>query len=134
VYETLILHVGFEVLTAVVMKSSDLREVTPCSPSTSHLLGARNQQDVCSIIRAMKHNVFWYLTPGSEVVRLPLRSSGQSSWLQIQRSGFDSWRREVVGLERSPLSLVSTIEELLERKISGSGLEILDYDRRDSPR
>jgi hypothetical protein len=30
---------------------------------------------------------------------------------------------EVVGLERGPLSLVSTIEELLERKSSSSGLE-----------
>jgi hypothetical protein len=29
-----------------------------------------------------------------------------------------------VGLERGPLSLVSTIEELLEGKSSGSGLEI----------
>jgi hypothetical protein len=29
----------------------------------------------------------------------------------------------VVGLERGPLSLVSTIEELLGRKSSGSGLE-----------
>jgi hypothetical protein len=28
-----------------------------------------------------------------------------------------------VGLERGPLSLVSTIEELFERKSSGSGLE-----------
>jgi hypothetical protein len=27
-----------------------------------------------------------------------------------------------MGLERGPLSLVSTIEELLERKSSGSGL------------
>jgi hypothetical protein len=32
-----------------------------------------------------------------------------------------------VGLERSPLSLVSTIEELLGRKSSGSGLESRDY-------
>jgi hypothetical protein len=59
--------------------------------------------------------------------RPPLWSSGQSSWLQIQRSGFDSWRYhifwEVVVLERGPLSLMSTIEELLERKSSGSGLE-----------
>jgi hypothetical protein len=50
----------------------------------------------------------------------PLWSSGQSSWLQIQESGFDSRRYQifwdVVGLERGPLSLVSTIEELLERK------------------
>jgi hypothetical protein len=39
-----------------------------------------------------------------------------------------------VGLERGPLSLVSTIEELLERKSSGSGLESRDYGRRDPPR
>jgi hypothetical protein len=36
-----------------------------------------------------------------------------------------------VGLERGPLSFVSTIEELLERKSSGSGLEIREYGRRD---
>jgi hypothetical protein len=51
----------------------------------------------------------------------PLWSSGQSSWLQIQRPGFDSWHkqifREVVGLERGPLSLVSTTVELLDRKV-----------------
>jgi hypothetical protein len=34
--------------------------------------------------------------------------------------GQSSWD---VGLERGPLSLVSTTEELLERKSSGSGLE-----------
>jgi hypothetical protein len=59
----------------------------------------------------------------------PLWSSGQSSWLQIQRSGFDSQRYqiflEVVGLERVPHSLVNTTEDLLERKSSGSGLESL---------
>jgi hypothetical protein len=42
-------------------------------------------------------------------------------------SGFDSRRDQifwgVVGLERGPLSLVSTTEEQLERKSSGSGLE-----------
>jgi hypothetical protein len=57
-----------------------------------------------------------------------LWSSGQSSWLQIQRSRFDSRRyqilREVVVLERGPLILVSTIEELLGRKSSGSVPEI----------
>jgi hypothetical protein len=61
--------------------------------------------------------------------------SGQSSWLQIQRSGFDSRRYqifwEVVGLERGPLSLVSTIEELLGRKSSGFGLENREYCYRD---
>jgi hypothetical protein len=59
----------------------------------------------------------------------------KSSWLQIQRSGFDSWHYQifwkVVGLEWGPLSLVSTIEELLWRKSSNSGLEIQEYDRRD---
>jgi hypothetical protein len=61
------------------------------------------------------------------VVRVPgYRSRGP---------GYDSrhcqifW--EVVGLERSLLSLVSTIEELLGRKFSGSGLENREYDRRD---
>jgi hypothetical protein len=52
--------------------------------------------------------------------RPSLWSSGQSSWQQIQTSGFDDQRYqifwEVVGLERGPLSLVSTIEELLEKK------------------
>jgi hypothetical protein len=49
--------------------------------------------------------------------------------------GFDSrhyqifW--EVVGLERRPLSLVSTIEELLGRNNSGSGLENREYGRGD---
>jgi hypothetical protein len=71
-------------------------------------------------------------------MRSPLWSSGQSSWLQIQRSEFDSRRYEifweVVGLEQGPLILVSTIEELLERKSSGSGLENRDYGCADPPR
>jgi hypothetical protein len=65
----------------------------------------------------------------------PLWFSGQSVWLQMQRSGFDSQRYqifwEVVGLERELLSLGSTIEELLGRKSSGSCLEYRDYGRRD---
>jgi hypothetical protein len=36
-----------------------------------------------------------------------------------------------VGLERGPSGLVSTIEELIERKSSGSGLENWDYGCRD---
>jgi hypothetical protein len=36
-----------------------------------------------------------------------------------------------VGLERGPLSLVRIIEELLEWKSSGSGLENRDSGRRD---
>jgi hypothetical protein len=37
-----------------------------------------------------------------------------------------------MGLERGPLSLVSSIEELLQRKGSGSSLEIQEYSRRDT--
>jgi hypothetical protein len=59
----------------------------------------------------------------------PLLPSGQVSWLQIRRPGFDSrhyqifWKKReekktVVGLERGPLSLVSTTEELLDRKVA----------------
>jgi hypothetical protein len=70
--------------------------------------------------------------------RPPLWSSGQSSWLQIQRPGFDSRhyqkKKKVVGLERGPLRLVSTIEELLGRNSSDSGLEIREYGRRDPSR
>jgi hypothetical protein len=66
---------------------------------------------------------------------ISLWSNGQSSWLQTQRS----WVRfqhyqifwEVVGLERGPLSLVGTTEELLERKSSGSGLETWEYSCGD---
>jgi hypothetical protein len=68
----------------------------------------------------------------------PLWSGGQISWLQIQRSEFESRRYqifwEVVGLEQGPLSLVSTTEELLGRKSSGSGLESREYGRRDPSR
>jgi hypothetical protein len=39
-----------------------------------------------------------------------------------------------LAMERGPLSLMSTIEELLERKSSGSGLESQEYGRRDPSR
>jgi hypothetical protein len=54
---------------------------------------------------------------------------------RFRGSGFDSrhyqifW--EVVGLERGPLSLVSTTEVLLGRNSSGSGLENREYGRGD---
>jgi hypothetical protein len=71
-------------------------------------------------------------------INLDMWSSGQSCWLQIQRYGFDSRRyqifREAVGLERGPLSLVSTTEELLGRESSGSCLENREYGRRDPSR
>jgi hypothetical protein len=37
----------------------------------------------------------------------------------------------IIPLQRAPLSLVSTIEELLGRKRSGSGPESREYGRRD---
>jgi hypothetical protein len=70
-----------------------------------------------------------------EESRPPLWSSGQSCGLQTQRSGFGSRLYQifwgVVGLERGPLNLVSSIEELLEWKSSGSGLENREYSRRN---
>jgi hypothetical protein len=68
----------------------------------------------------------------------PLWFNGESSWVQIHRSGFDSRRYQIfwegVGLERGPLSIESTIVELLGRKSSGSGLEAREYGRRDPSR
>jgi hypothetical protein len=55
----------------------------------------------------------------TDPTRPPLWSSGQSSWLQIRGPGFDSQhyqKKKVVGLERGTLSLVSTTEELRDRK------------------
>jgi hypothetical protein len=58
-------------------------------------------------------------------INFSLWSSGQSSWLQIQRSRVRFlvppifW--EVVALERGPLNLVDITEELLEWQSSGSG-------------
>jgi hypothetical protein len=76
---------------------------------------------------------FIYVTYVEES-RPPLWSSGQSSWLQIQRSGFDFRRYqifwEVVELERGSFNLVSAIEKLLGRKSSGSGLYNREYGRR----
>jgi hypothetical protein len=73
-----------------------------------------------------------------EESRPPLWSSGKSSSLQIHRSGFDSRRYqifwEVVGLERGSLSLVSTTEELLGRKIVDSVLESRENGRRNQSR
>jgi hypothetical protein len=69
------------------------------------------------------------------LLRQPLWSSGQSSWLQSRRSGFDPQRYqifwEIVGLERGALNLVSITEELLGKKSSGSGIENREYGRRD---
>jgi hypothetical protein len=82
--------------------------------------------------------VYAVVKEGNDVPQPSLWSGGQSSWLQIQRSRFDSRRYQifwkVVGLERGPISIVSKIEVLLRRKSSDSSLEIRDYDHRDPPR
>jgi hypothetical protein len=44
------------------------------------------------------------------------------------------YKKKVVGLERGPLSIVSTTEELLGRNSRGSGLESREYGHRDSSR
>jgi hypothetical protein len=66
----------------------------------------------------------------------PLWSSGHSSWLQIQRSGYDSRRYhifwQIIGLERGPLRHVSTIEDLHGVKSSGSDPECREYGHRDT--
>jgi hypothetical protein len=64
------------------------------------------------------------------------------SWESLQILWDTSWfdRRsyqifwDVVGLERGPLSFVSTIEELLGRKSSVSSLGSREYGCRDPPR
>jgi hypothetical protein len=62
------------------------------------------------------------------VVRVPDYRSGGPEF------DFRHYKKKVVRLERGPLSLVSTIEELLERKSSGCGLENREYGRRDPSR
>jgi hypothetical protein len=63
-------------------------------------------------------------------------ASGQSSWLQIQRSEFD-FRQYPIFLqvmERGPISLVSIFEKLFRRKSIDSGLEIREYGHSDLSR
>jgi hypothetical protein len=66
--------------------------------------------------------MYQFLFKNNRTAKWPhLWSSGQSSRLQIWRPGFDSrhyQKKRVVGLERGPLSLVSTTEELLDRKVA----------------
>jgi hypothetical protein len=67
------------------------------------------------------HVSFILICPYDMILSPPLWSRGQSSWLQTQRSGFDSWRYQIsweVRLELGPFNLVSTTEELLERKVA----------------
>jgi hypothetical protein len=53
-----------------------------------------------------------------------------SKHLFIRRPGFDSRhyeKKKVVGLERGPLSLVSTTEELLDRKVAAVRIRHADH-------
>jgi hypothetical protein len=116
----------------VTWRIRELHDV--CSaPSIIRMVKSRIMRLAGHVARVRKKiNVFRLLRP-------PFWSSGQSSWLQIQRSGFDFRRYQifwdVVSLERGPLCLVSTIEDLLQRKPNGgSGLEDREYGRRDPSR
>jgi hypothetical protein len=72
---------------------------------------------------------------GLAVRVLGYRSGGPGSIPGTTRfSGKRKKKKTVVGLERGPLSLVSTTEELLGKKSSGSCLENREYDRRDPSR
>jgi hypothetical protein len=79
------------------------------------------------VIKIMKASVAWATASSSLVVRVPGYRSGGP--------GFDHGhykKKKVVGLERGPLSLVSTTEELLGSNSSCFGLESREYGRRDS--
>jgi hypothetical protein len=129
--------IGVEVLPPVAMTSYVCWDITQCSPlrvngrfgGTHHLhlqswrvsqAWSRQQGVLCFSLKALKTTAILLINH--------LWSRGQSSWLQIQMSGFDSrpyqiiW--EVVGMERGPLSLASTTEELIEIESSSSSLEI----------
>jgi hypothetical protein len=103
---------------------------------TSHYLNELTEHPADLYPSFLTHFTRWNFCKHILITQLPLWSSGQSSWLQIQRSGFDFRRYQIiwqlVDLEWGPLSLVSTTEELLERKSSGSGLENLNYGCRGS--
>jgi hypothetical protein len=54
--------------------------------------------------------------------------------LEVPGSIPGHYKKKLTGLERGPLSLVSTTEELFGRNSSGAGLEIREYGRRDPSR
>jgi hypothetical protein len=107
-------------------------------PSLVQIISSAPCSQIPSVYVNVNHQVSYPYRTTDKIIILYILSFGQSSWLQIKRSGFDSqgyhifW--EVVCLERGPLSLVSTIEELLERKSSGSGLENREDSRGDPSR
>jgi hypothetical protein len=90
-----------------------------------------DESTCCFLFRAAtrKYRSSKYMFPYKDrlcglVVRVPGYRSGGPGSIPC------TTRKKVVGLERDPLSLVSTTE-ILERKSSGSCLENREYGRRD---
>jgi hypothetical protein len=79
------------------------------------------------IVGKRKHILYIYIPSMWLVVRV----SGYRSRRPVSIPGTTRFFLEVVGLEQGPLSLVSTVEELLGRRNSSSGLESREYGRRD---
>jgi hypothetical protein len=75
--------------------------------------------------------IYIYIYTRSRLCGLVIRVPGYRFRGPGSIPGVTNFSEIVVGLERGPLNLVSTIEELLERKSSGSGLENREYGRRD---
>jgi hypothetical protein len=102
--------------TGSIVKQCKTPELWPPLWSSGHSSWLQNEDVFCLLWCTN-----WIYICYVEESRPPLWSSGQSSWLQIRKPGFDSrhyQKKRVVGLERGPLSLVSTTEELLDRKIA----------------
>jgi hypothetical protein len=100
-----------------ILKTSSAKEASQEGSHDGVMIGGQQCTDVGrSRMNLIPCNIWKY----SHLVQPPLWSSGQSSWLQIRRPGFDSrhYKKKVVGLERGPLSLVTTTEELLDRKVA----------------
>jgi hypothetical protein len=92
--------------------TSFLALIVSVLPSIGHVVSSR--------LSALSPAV-WVSKPVNTPTRKTHTYLSFFSWL-CQRPGFDSRHyqisRKVVGLERDPLSLVSTTEELLERKVA----------------
>jgi hypothetical protein len=76
----------------------------------------------------------WFSPTQDRLCGLVVRVSAYRSRSPGSIPGATRFSEKCGSLERGPLSLVATIEELLGRKSSGSGLESRDYGRRDPPR
>jgi hypothetical protein len=108
-----------------------------CTGST-HRLG--QEGNICAYGTAYCTTRFWGKKwVENDVFCLSFRSVHTlTHFFIVHFSVFSHWQPEIsgvyaaVGLERGPLSLVSTIEELLGRNSSSSGLEIREYRSGDS--